>query len=138
LACKKPLRLSSEVLFRGTKPSLKQHTHNHFIALFFWDYRREPVSEENILLDFYGAMEDNRGRHTNHPAEHHSIQTNQRPPPTAPIFTPDALPATTVPLYPGLGQAPNMLACIPSAVIHTQWHGFPATNGEKDLLSNKD
>jgi len=65
------------------------------------------VPEEN-LLDFYGAREDNRGRHTDHPAERHSIQTNQRPPPTAPIFMPDALPAITVPLYPGLGQAPNM------------------------------
>jgi len=26
------------------------------------------------------------------------------------IFTPDALPDTTLPIYPGLGQAPNMLA----------------------------
>jgi len=32
------------------------------------------------------------------------------------IFTLDALPATTVPLYPGLAQAPNMLACIPNGV----------------------
>jgi len=39
------------------------------------------------------------------------------PPPTPPIFTPDALPAATLPLYPGLGQAPNMLACISSGVI---------------------
>jgi len=34
-----------------------------------------------------------------------------------PNFTPDALPATTLPLYPGLGQAPNLLACIPSGVV---------------------
>jgi len=33
---------------------------------------------------------------------------------------PDALPATTLPLYPGLGQAPNMLACIPSGIV--SWH----------------
>jgi len=26
------------------------------------------------------------------------------------IFMPDALPATTLPIYPGLGQAPSMLA----------------------------
>jgi len=39
------------------------------------------------------------------------------PPPSSPIFTPDALPAATLPLYPGLGQAPNMLACIPSGVV---------------------
>ena len=34
----------------------------------------------------------------------------------SPIFTTDALPATTLPLHPGLGQAPNILACIPSGV----------------------
>ena len=39
------------------------------------------------------------------------------PPPPFPIFTPDALPATTLPLHPGLGQAPYMLACIPSGVV---------------------
>ena len=31
---------------------------------------------------------------------------------------PEALPATTLPFYPGLGQAPNMLACVPSGVVH--------------------
>jgi len=31
-------------------------------------------------------------------------------PPSSPIFTPDALPAATLPLYPGLGQASKMLA----------------------------
>jgi len=38
---------------------------------------------------------------------------NSDPPPSPPIFTPDALHAAAFPLYPGLGQAPNMLACIP-------------------------
>jgi len=32
-------------------------------------------------------------------------------------FTPDALPAATLPLHPGFGQAPNMLACIPSGMV---------------------
>jgi len=41
------------------------------------------------------------------------------PTPSAPIFTPDALPAATLPLYAGLGQASNMLAC-----MHTQWRGY--------------
>jgi len=36
------------------------------------------------------------------------------PPPLSPIFTPDALRAATLTLHPGLGQTPNMLACIPS------------------------
>jgi len=44
----------------------------------------------------YGAREDNRGRHTDHPARHHSIRTNQCLPAPVPIFfyRPDALPAT--------------------------------------------
>jgi len=34
---------------------------------------------------------------------------------------PDALPGTTLPIYPGLGQVPNMLACIPSGLVMEQW-----------------
>ena len=37
--------------------------------------------------------------------------------PHSPIFTPGALPAATLQIYPGLGQAPNMLACIPSGLV---------------------
>jgi len=33
------------------------------------------------------------------------------------IFTQDALPGTTFPIYPGLGQVPNMLACIPGGLV---------------------
>jgi len=33
------------------------------------------------------------------------------------IFMPDALPYTTLPIYPGLEQAPNMLACIPGGLV---------------------
>jgi len=39
------------------------------------------------------------------------------PPPSFPTFMLDALLSTTLPLYPGSGQAPNMLACIPSGVV---------------------
>ena len=35
-----------------------------------------------------------------------------------PIFTPNALSATTLPIYPGLEQAPN------NGGWHTQWLGF--------------
>jgi len=40
------------------------------------------------------------------------------PPPSHPILMPDAIPEATLPLYPDLGQAPNMLACIPSGMVH--------------------
>ena len=68
----------------------------------------------------YGAGEDNRdrSRHTSNLAGRHSMRTNQRPTSNIPpIFTPDALPAATLPIYPGLGQAPNMLACIPNGLV---------------------
>ena len=39
------------------------------------------------------------------------------PPPSSPHFTPDALPAATLPIYRGLGQAPDMLVCIPSGLV---------------------
>ena len=41
--------------------------------------------------------------------------TNWCPASTIPtVFMLDALPSTALPISPGLGQAPNMLACIPS------------------------
>ena len=39
------------------------------------------------------------------------------PPPSSPIFTLNAISAATLPIYPGLGQAPN------NAGLHTQWLG---------------
>ena len=65
----------------------------------------------------YGARRDNRGRHT-------EIRLGTTPSRLSathlhhlPIFMPDSLPAATLPIYPGLGQAPNMLACIPSGTL---------------------
>jgi len=56
---------------------LNIHKHNRFTTLFpgllWW------VGARRNLLDFYGASEDNRGRHTDHPAGRHSIRTDQRP-----------------------------------------------------------
>jgi len=39
------------------------------------------------------------------------------PPPPSPNFMPDALPAATLPIYPGMEQAPNI------AGLQTQWLG---------------
>jgi len=46
-----------------------------------------------------------------------SIRTNQRPASVIRPFYADVLPAATLPIYPVLGQAPNMLACIPSGLV---------------------
>jgi len=48
----------------------------------------------------------------------HPIQTNWCPTSAIPtIFMQDALPYTTLPIYSGLGQAPNMLVCIPGSLV---------------------
>jgi len=67
------------------------HNHTRFTALFpgppGWAGARK-------LLDFMVQGKINRGRHTLHPAGHHSIWTNLCPPPSPPFFyRPDALPA---------------------------------------------
>jgi len=47
----------------------------------------------------------------------HSIRLISNQPSINPsIFMPDALPAATLPIYPGLGQTPNMLVCMPSGL----------------------
>ena len=69
------------------------------------------------LLDFCGAGEDNGGRGTDSPGGRHRTELTVPPPAQSPIFTLDALPAATLPIYPGLGQAPIY------AGSHTRWLG---------------
>jgi len=69
----------------------------------------------------------NTGRHTDHPAERHSIWTNQWPQ-TSPIFALGALPAATCPLNPGLGQAPNTQLAYPVAWLPYQRRQIIAGN----------
>jgi len=70
----------------GLNPLEYHQHHNRFTALFpgppgWAGARRE-------LLDFMVQAKINRGRHTDHLAGRHSIQTNQcRPPPSPHIFT---------------------------------------------------
>jgi len=66
-------------------------THNRFTALFPGPYGWADGRRE--LLDFMVQRKINRGRHTDHPAGHHSIRTNYCPPPTSPyiFYKPDAL-----------------------------------------------
>jgi len=50
--------------------------------------------------------------------DHHPIQTNCCLTSAIPtIFTPDSLPGTTLPIYPGFVQAPNMLVSIPGGLV---------------------
>jgi len=65
---------------------------------------------------FYGAGEDNRQTMTIRLGATPSELISD-PPLSSPIFTPDALPAATLPIYSGFGRAPNMLDCIPSGLV---------------------
>jgi len=80
---------------------LIRHTHNRFTALFR-DHLGEPVPEEILLVDFVV-----QGKITE--ADRPTIRLDATlsglisdPPPSSSIFTPDALPAVTLPHYLGL------------------------------------
>ena len=81
----------------------------------------EPLPESTFchLLDFLEQNEDNTGKCTNNLDGLPSRLTGASISAIPTIFTQDALPYTTLPIYPGLGQAPNMLACIPSGLVHS-------------------
>ena len=89
------------------------HTHNCFTAIFP-GLPRWAGARRNLLLDFYGAREDKRGRHTDNPAGRHSIQTNQQPTSIIPHFYAGCPsyrnPPTLFWLGTGTKYAPNMLA----------------------------
>jgi len=84
---------------------------------FFLDHPGEPVPEEILL---YSTVQ---GKITE--ADTPTIRLGATssglisdPPQSSPyFFTPDALPAATFPVYPGLGQAPTMLDCVPNGLI---------------------
>jgi len=56
------------------------YNNNNRLA-FVWDYPVEPVPEETFMPSsgFYGAGEDNRGRHTDSLAGSHPIRTINAP-----------------------------------------------------------
>ena len=65
--------------------------------------------------------ENNKDRHTKNLTGCHPSRLIGDPTPIIPtIFTPDAIPVETLPIHPGLGQAPTMLACILSGLF-TKW-----------------
>jgi len=65
----------------------------------------------------YGVGKDNRGRCTDNPSGCHPIQTIGAL--TSIMFMPNTLSAATLPIYPGLRQAPN------NAGLHTRRLGSP-------------
>jgi len=76
--------------------------------------RLEQVSDD----DDDGAVGDIRGRHTAIRLGASPSGLISNPLPSSPYFTPDAVPAANLPIYPGLAQAPNMLGLV------TQWLSY--------------
>ena len=68
-----------------------------------------------IVSGFYSAGDDKEGRGTDSPGGRHPVELTVPPPPSFLIFMPNALPATTLPICPGLGHAQNY------AGLHPQW-----------------
>jgi len=81
---------------------------------------------QNTISGLLWCKGGNRGRHTTIRMSATPSGLIGYPPPTSPlVFTLDALPAASLSLYPGLGQAPSMLVCIPSGMVnemHTMWY----------------
>jgi len=91
--------------------------HSHFTAIWTLseDNPGEPVPSSGI---FWCKMKITQADAPTIRMDCHLIQTNWCPNLCHfTIFMPDALPGTTLPIYPGLGQAPNMLACIPGGML---------------------
>jgi len=88
---------------------------------FVRDNPGKPVPEGTFyhLLDF---LEQNKITQADAPTiwmDCHPIQTNWCLHLCHPHhFMQDALPYLTLPIYPGLGQAPNMPACIPGGLVY--------------------
>jgi len=78
----------------------KRHSPTHT-----WNELWESV----IILDFMRRGEDNRVKCAHNPAVRHPIQTIDA--------TTSIVPAATFPIYHGLGQAPNVLDCIPGGLV---------------------
>ena len=102
----------------GMHSNTHKLTHITILWPFFQDYPGEPVPEEMFWTMVQGKISE-----ADPPtltvwlgATPSGLISN--PPPSSPIFMPDALPAATLPIYPGFGQASDMLACIPSGLVH--------------------
>jgi len=83
-----------------TRVSQYQKVHFAIFSILWWKLKITQADGPTIRMD-------------SHPTRLIAAPTSTIPT----IFMPDALPDTTLPIYPGLGQAPNMLACIPSGLI---------------------
>ena len=117
----------SLLAFRSAVLHTHTHTHSRFMALWVhgWAGTRRDIHSLTPEM-CYGSLSSfwilwgvrkimEAGAPTIRLDATHS-RPSMPPPPSSPNFMPDALPAATLPIYAGLGQAPNMLDCIPGGL----------------------
>ena len=98
------------------------HNNNHFMALWTlsgttWVSQYQKVHFA-IFWIFWSKMKITQADAPTIWMDCHPFQSNWCPHLCHPHhFTQDALPYTTLPIYPGLGQAPNMLVYVPSGLV---------------------
>ena len=95
------------------------HTHTTVLQPLFWD-PGEPVPEEIFIWTFMVQVQGKitEGRHTDHLAGRHSIQTTQLPTSVFPTIL-RRMPFLPQPSH-FILDVPNMLACIPSGVVYSK------------------
>jgi len=89
------------------------------VSLFviFWIFwSKNVVSLFVIFWIFWSKMKITQADTPIICMDYHPIQTNW-----CPHLYHSHLPGTTLPIYPGSGQAPNMLACIAGGFLHTHF-----------------
>jgi len=98
-----------------SEPEMNNRHTQPFYGSFSGTTQVSRCQKKKLLLDFMVQGEILEAERQTHRQSGwgHSARLISDPPPSSPIFTPDALPVATLPIYPGLGQEPNMLACIP-------------------------
>jgi len=114
------------------------HTHSHCMALSTlsgttWVSRQQKVH----FAIFWSKMKIIQADAPTIRMDCHSSRLTGAPTSAIPnIFMQDALPYTTLPIYPGLGQAPYMLACILGGLVVLSF--TPQKIGHfKDVIPNQ-
>ena len=107
-------------VFSGTLNPTHSLTHAHTQPFYdpFSGATRVSWCQQKSFSGLCGARGDSRGRHTDHPAGHHSIRTNQRPTSILPPFY-ARCPSCSNPAHLSwLGTGTRY------AGLHTQWLGY--------------
>jgi len=93
--CNNRLHLASVTMQPNNNNTTTSNVYTTTVLQTFFPGSPRWAGARRELLDFMVQGNLNRGRHTDHPAGRHSIQTNQCPPPPSPhiFYRPDVFPA---------------------------------------------